>query len=50
MIDAIPRWLVVQKVPLYAFLLALLTNPSRWAGYAKTALSKLSPRATQGGE
>jgi len=37
-----PAWLY-QSVPLWAFLLALLTSPWRWAGYAKQVLGRLSP-------
>ena len=42
MIEDVPRWLY-QDVPLYAFLLALLTSPWRWAGYARRVMQRLDP-------
>lgn len=39
MIDAIPTaWLVEQRVPLAAFLVALLTQPSRWSTWVSERL------------
>jgi hypothetical protein len=37
-----PAWLY-HDVPLWAFLLALLTSPWRWAGYAKRVIKQLNP-------
>jgi hypothetical protein len=42
MIDSLPPWLLAD-VPLYAFLLALLTSPWRWAGYAKRVMKRFAP-------
>ena len=47
MIEDPPAWLF-QDVPLYAFLLALLTSPWRWAGYAKRVMKQLSPGGGSG--
>lgn len=34
-------WLTTQHVPLWAFLLALLTRPAAWARQAKDAVSQV---------
>lgn len=40
MIDgALPAWLTDQTVPVVWFLIALLTNPSRWSGWVTARLN-----------
>jgi hypothetical protein len=41
MIDNPPAWLF-QDVPLYAFLLALLTSPWRWSQYARRVIDRVT--------
>jgi hypothetical protein len=39
-IDALPAWFYQSGPPNWVFLVALLTAPARWAGYARRVMSR----------
>jgi hypothetical protein len=39
MVEDLPRWLF-QDVPLWAFLLAVLTSPARWSRGARRVITR----------